>query len=78
MVPPVVFRFQDDPESAVKINAISQYDHHQIMMGNYKTYPLAVGSMTHNHAEIFDFTTRQWISIPNYPFESGVQTCIFV
>lgn len=65
----LAFRFQDDPEAAVKINAISQYDHHQIMMGNYKKYPLAVGSMTHNHAEIFDFTTRQWIMIPNYPFE---------
>ena len=42
------------------------------MMGNYKKYPLAVGSMAHNHAEIFDFTTRQWIMIPNYPFESGI------
>ena len=25
--------------------------------------------MTHNKAEIFDWTTRQWILVPNYPFE---------
>jgi len=61
--------FDADPELAEKVPAISQYDHHQIALANYIGYPIAVGSMTHAKAEIFDFTTGQWIMVPNYPFE---------